>query len=188
VRGQFRHVLRFGKLDPGFSSNAERVPPIKADAGVSRPANPGNSKTAALTTKIVCPRVAVSRVAVPDRWAIEEHFHDVKKIWGAGEQHVRNVWASIGCWNLCGWLYSLTELERWDQASEQLVDRSDRPWDNPGRRPSHNDRRRLIARKMLRETFFHDLHSTADPSIFRDRIERLLALATRPPPNQYPIP
>jgi len=40
---------------------------------------------------------------VSDRWSIEEHFHDVKEIWGAGEQQVRNVWSSIGCWHVCGW-------------------------------------------------------------------------------------
>ena len=114
---------------------------------------------------------------VSDRWAIEEHFHDVKEIWGAGEQQVRNVWSSIGCWNLCSWLYSLVELECWDHTSEQLVDRSDRPWDNPTRRPSHSDRRRLIARKMLREAFLGDLQSAADQSKIRDRFERLLALA-----------
>lgn len=114
---------------------------------------------------------------VSDRWAIEEHFHDVKEIWGAGEQQVRSVWSSIGCWNLCGWLYALVELECWDYMSEQLVDRSDRPWDNPTRRPSHSDRRRLIARKMLREAFLSDLQSAADLPKIRDRFERLLALA-----------
>ncbi len=25
------------------------------------------------------------------RWAIEEHFHDVKEVWGAGQQQVRNL-------------------------------------------------------------------------------------------------
>lgn len=114
---------------------------------------------------------------VSDRWAIEEHFHDVKEIWGAGEQQVRNVWSSLGCWNLCGWLYSLVELECWDDTSDQLVDRSDRPWDNPSRRPSHNDRRRLIVRKMLREAFLADLPTAADQSKIRDRFERLMALA-----------
>ena len=38
--------------------------------------------------------------AVADRWAIEEHFHDVKEVWGAGQQQVRNVWSSLGCWQL----------------------------------------------------------------------------------------
>jgi len=51
---------------------------------------------------------------VADRWAIKEHFHDVKEIWGAGEQQVRNVWSSIECWNVCGWLDALVELECWD--------------------------------------------------------------------------
>jgi DDE superfamily endonuclease len=115
--------------------------------------------------------------AVSDRWAIEEQFHDVKEVWGAGQQQVRNVWSSIGCWNLCGWLYALVELECWDRSSEQLVDRGDRPWDNPLRRPSHADRRRQIAREMLRNEFFADLHDDLDPAKIRDRFERLMALA-----------
>lgn len=114
---------------------------------------------------------------VSDRWSIEEQFHDVKEIWGAGQQQVRNVWSSIGCWQLCGWLYAMVELESWNAENEQLVDRSDRPWDNPDRRPSHNDRRRRIARKMLRETFLDDLQTTTDAAKIRDRFERLFALA-----------
>lgn len=114
---------------------------------------------------------------VSDRWAIEEHFHDVKEIWGAGQQQVRNVWSNLGCWNLCGWLYAMVELECWSDSSADLVDRQDRPWDNPDRRPSHRDRRRHIARKMLRETFFHDLPSIGQRPKIRDCFERLLALA-----------
>lgn len=114
---------------------------------------------------------------VSDRWSIEEHFHDVKEIWGAGEQQVRNVWSSIGCWHVCGWLYALVELESWEEPIESLVDRRDRPWDNPDRRPSHNDRRRKIARKMLHEAFLVDLPDALENTKFRDRIGRLLALA-----------
>lgn len=115
--------------------------------------------------------------AVSDRWAIEEQFHDVKEIWGAGEQQVRNVWSSVGCWNLCGWLYGLVELECWDRAAEQIVDRSDRPWDNPSRRPSHADRRRKIAREMLRNEFCIGLSAGPNESKMRTRLERLLSLA-----------
>lgn len=115
--------------------------------------------------------------AVSDRWAIEEHFHDVKEVWGAGQQQVRDVWSSVGCWNLCGWLYGLVELESWDLTSEQLVDRSDRPWDNPSRRPSHADRRRWIAREMLRTEFLGDLHITPDQGKIQERFECLLSLA-----------
>ena len=114
---------------------------------------------------------------VSDRWSIEEHFHDVKEIWGAGQQQVRNVWSSIGCWHLCGWTYAMVELECWDQSSETLVDRGDRPWDNPDRRPSHADRRRRIAREMLRETFLVDLQPETDGRKIRERFEQLLALA-----------
>lgn len=114
---------------------------------------------------------------VSDRWSIEEHFHDVKEIWGAGEQQVRNVWSSIGCRDVCGWPYAMVECESWHEPSERLVDRSDRPWDNPDKRPSHNDRRRRIARKMLHEAFLIDLPDAPENTAFCDRIERLLALA-----------
>ena len=78
---------------------------------------------------------------VSDRWEVQEQFHDVKEIeiWGAGDQQVRNEWSSNGCWNLCDGLYSFVELECWDYTSEQVVVRSDRPSDNPSRRPSPPD-------------------------------------------------
>lgn len=121
--------------------------------------------------------VATILQIVSDRWSIEEHFHDVKEIWGAGQQQVRNVYSSIGCWHLCGWLYAMVELECWDEPAERLVDRSDRPWDNPARRPSHADRRRQITRKMLRETFLNDLQNDPSKQKIQQRFEQLLALA-----------
>lgn len=121
--------------------------------------------------------VATILKIVSDRWSIEEHFHDVKEVWGAGQQQVRNLHSNIGCWHLCGWIYSMVELENWDRSADELVDRSDRPWDNPDRRPSHADRRRWIARKMLRETFLIDLESGTDNEKIKQHFEQLLALA-----------
>ena len=72
--------------------------------------------------------------AVADRWAIEEHFHDVKEVWGAGEQQVRNLWSNTGCWYQYTWLYTLVELECWEDGREDLVDPNARPYDNPDRR------------------------------------------------------
>lgn len=125
------------------------------------------------------PKMSVEQIleAVSDRWSIEEQFHDVKEIWGAGEQQVRNVWSSVGCWNLCGWLFALVELECWDDKSDKLVDRSDRPWDNPQRRPSHNDRRRKIRREMLSKRFSVDLESELDNAKILHQFEQLIALA-----------
>jgi hypothetical protein len=74
-------------------------------------------------------------------------------------------------------MYTLVELACWDEPAEALVDRSDRPWDNPSRRPSHADRRRRIAREMLRKEFLDDLPTNAEQPKIRDRLERLLSLA-----------
>jgi hypothetical protein len=115
--------------------------------------------------------------AVAARWALEEHFHDVKEVCGAGQQQVRNVWSNIGCWNLNGWVYTLVELCCWDQEKSALVDRSDRPWDNSERRPSHADRRRRIAREMLRKPIQAALPLTLNNPQFRMLLEHLIALA-----------
>ena len=114
---------------------------------------------------------------VAARWAIEEQFHDVKEVWGAGQQQVRNVWSNLACWNLNGWLYNLVELCCWERSHEELVDRSDRSWDNEERRPSHFDRRRTIAREMLRNPILAALPSTLNRPDFRILLEHVIALA-----------
>ena len=115
--------------------------------------------------------------AVAARWAIEEQFHDVKEVWGAGQQQVRNVWSNIACWNLNQWMYTLVELCCWDVPESKLTDRRARSWDNPDRRPSHADRRRYISRKMLQEKFLAGLPRSPNNRKFRTAFEALLALA-----------
>jgi len=115
--------------------------------------------------------------AVADRWAIEEHFHDVKEVWGAGQQQVRNVWSNIGCWHLNQWAYTLVELCCWEKDHAALVDRKARAWDNPDRRPSHDDRKRTIAREMLEKQFNAALLPGPDKGKLRTLVETLIDLA-----------
>lgn len=112
-----------------------------------------------------------------NRWAIEEQFHDVKEVWGAGQQQVRNVWSNIGCWHLNSWLYTMVELASWDVPAEELVDRTDRSWDNPSRRPSHADRRRRIMRQMLEKEFVTPLPAGSEAQKYQARIAELLRIA-----------
>ncbi|MEK6594169.1 MAG: transposase [Pseudomonadota bacterium] len=116
--------------------------------------------------------------AAADRWAIEEHFHDVKEIWGAGQQQVRNVWSNIGCWHLNQWLHTLVELASWDESPATLVNRTARPWDNADRRPSHADRRRKIAVEMLRTEFPATLPATPETQKYLALVESLITLCT----------
>ncbi len=111
------------------------------------------------------------------RWAIEEQFHDVKEVWGAGQQQVRNVWSNIGCWNLNQWMYTLVELCCWDVDKSELSDRSDRPWDNAARRPSHADRRRYISREMLQKQFLAALPPGPDHRKLWTLFQDVIALA-----------
>ena len=89
-----------------------------------------------------------------DRAAIEQNFHDVKEVHGAGEQQVRNVWSNVACWNLCLWLHTMVELWSWKRSGTTLRQRQDRPWDNPARRPSHADRLKTLRKHTIEETFF----------------------------------
>jgi hypothetical protein len=91
--------------------------------------------------------------AVADRSAIEQDFHNVKEVHGAGQQQVRNLWSNVGAFNLNLWLHTLIELWAWTQPASKIRDRSASPWDDPERRPSHADRRNALRRECLRQTF-----------------------------------
>lgn len=115
--------------------------------------------------------------AVAARWAIEEQFHDVKEVWGAGQQQVRNLWSNIGCWHVNQWMFALVELCCWDVPASKLTNRRARSWDNPDRRPSHADRRHYISRQMLQEQFLAALPRSPDQRKIRAAFQALLALA-----------
>ena len=91
--------------------------------------------------------------AVADRSAIEQNFHDVKEVHGAGQQQVRNVWSNVACWDLCLWLHTLVELWSWRRSGNTLKQRGDRPWDDPARRPSHADRFKTLRKHAFQATF-----------------------------------
>ena len=112
-----------------------------------------------------------------DRAAIEQVFHDVKEIWGSGQQQVRNLWANIGVWHLNLWLYTLVELWAWNKPATELTHREDSPWDNADRRPSHADRRKALQSACLLAELSDGLTSGSIPRKFRDAIKRLLRIA-----------
>ena len=116
--------------------------------------------------------------AMADRGAIEQTNKDVKEIWGAGQQQVRNLDSSIGCFNLNLWMYSLVEVWAWGEEEEQLVDRSRCPWDNEPRRPSHQDKRKALQREVMQGEITEALAGTPDKGKIRTLAERLLELAT----------
>jgi hypothetical protein len=88
--------------------------------------------------------------AMAERNSHEQMNKDVKQVWGAGQQQVRNVHSSEGCFNLNLWMYSLVEAWAWDKQDEELVDRSASPWDSEPRRPSHADKRKALQKEVLR--------------------------------------
>ena len=98
------------------------------------------------------PNASVEEIleAFADRATIEQDFHDVKEVWGAGQQQVRNIWTNLAVYHLNLWMHSLVELWSWDRSHPQLCDRSDSPWDDPDRRPSHADRRKALRQLIMK--------------------------------------
>jgi hypothetical protein len=114
---------------------------------------------------------------VADRAAIEQVFHDVKEVWGAGQQQLRNVHANAGAYHLNLWAHTLVELWAWDRAEDELVDRTASPWDAEWRRPSHADRRKALLRETLRAEIQAAASAPDQAAQLKALAERLLLLA-----------
>jgi hypothetical protein len=82
------------------------------------------------------PNAAVAEILeeFADRATIEQDFHDVNEVWGAGQQQVRNIWTNVAVFNLNPWVLAPVELWAWRRPHDQLVDRNDSPLGR--RRPS----------------------------------------------------
>jgi DDE superfamily endonuclease len=115
--------------------------------------------------------------AAADRGAHEQTFKDVKEVWGAGQQQLRNVHANVGAFNLNGWMYSVVEAWGWGRPDEEVVDRSGSPWDDEPRRASHADKRKALRREVLRGEIEEVLSGPPSKERFRELAERLLELA-----------
>lgn len=114
--------------------------------------------------------------AVAARATIEQDFHDVKEVHGAGQQQLRNLHANIGAWHMTLWTYTLIELWAWRRPAKELVDRATRPWDDASRRPSHADKRNALRRTCLREAFSTLSPRSRVPGKIRRLVDRALSL------------
>ena len=90
---------------------------------------------------------------------------------------MRFVVASVGAFHVCLWTFTLTEAWAWGRSAEALVDRSASPWDDPGRRPSHADKRRAWRRELLRAEIHAALQAGPAGEEILAVVERVLALA-----------
>jgi hypothetical protein len=113
-----------------------------------------------------------------DRFSLETCFRDLKQVVGAGHQQVRGVASNVGCFHLCAWAFTLTEVWAWNQKAEELVaHRSASPWDDPKRRPSHADKRRAWQRELLAVEIRAVVGEHHDPQKIQHLAQRCLDLA-----------
>jgi hypothetical protein len=130
---------------------------------------------------LFCTDLAASVVeileAFADRATIEQDFHDVKEVWGAGQQQVRNIWTNVAVFQLNLWMHTLTELWAWNRSHEELCDRSYSPWDDAQRRPSHANRRQALRALVMQNELTTITATWRLPRKIIQLAERLLALA-----------
>jgi hypothetical protein len=112
-----------------------------------------------------------------DRATIEQDFHDVKEVWGTGQQQVRNIWTNVAVYHLNLWMHTLVELWAWDRPHAVLCDRRDSPWDDAERRPSHANRRKALQRHIMQTELSAITAVWALPRKFLQLAKRLMALA-----------
>lgn len=115
--------------------------------------------------------------AFADRATIEQDFHDLKEVWGAGQQQVRNIWTNLAVYHLNLWMHTLVELWSWDRPHGKLCDRSQSPWDDADRRPSHADRRKALKRQIMEQELSTLLAVRWLPRKIIQLTKRLMALA-----------
>lgn len=115
--------------------------------------------------------------AMADRGAIEQAFKDLKEVWGAGQQQVRNVYACLGAFAVNLTLFSVVEAWAWERRDDELVDRSRSPWDEKPRRPSHADKRKALQREILHAEIQAVIPQGTHRQEFHDLAQRLLDLA-----------
>ena len=115
--------------------------------------------------------------AFADRATIEQNFHDLKEVSGAGQQQVRNIWTNLAVYHMNLWIHTLVEIWAWNRPHAELSDRSLSPWDDADRRPSHADRRKALRRQIME----HELSTLAAirrlPHKILQLAKRLMALA-----------
>lgn len=112
--------------------------------------------------------------AAADRFSIEQDFHDLKEVEGLGQQQVRDVWANVGAFHISAWVHTLVELWAWDHPREASCDRSDSPWDDAARRPSHADRRKALQRQCLEQEFLHAAGEQPLTQEIQEFVERVI--------------
>ncbi len=98
----------------------------------------------------------------------------------SGEQdsnNVRNIWTNVAVYQLNLWMHALVELWAWNRTHEELCDRTDSPWDDPDRRPSHADRRKALRQQIMNNELSTIKANWRLPRKILDLTQRLMAQA-----------
>ena len=88
-----------------------------------------------------------------------------------------NLWTNIAVFHLNLWMHPMVEWWSWHKTPQELTDRSDSPWDDPERRPSHADRRKALQGACLMRQFSSLPLTTAIRAKIRSLFRRITRIA-----------
>jgi Transposase DDE domain len=114
--------------------------------------------------------------AAAGRTSIEQVFHDVKEVDGAGQQQLRYWRANVGAFNWNLWCHTLVECWAWLRSEAELCDRSGSPWDKEERRPSHADKRKALQWEWLQQEYQEGMPGGGEAEKSHTWLERLRVL------------
>ncbi len=75
------------------------------------------------------------------------------------------------------WKHTLVELWAWNRPHEELCDRSDSPWDDAERRPSHANRRKALRQQIMDAELSSITAAWRLPRKILDLTQRLITIA-----------
>jgi hypothetical protein len=87
------------------------------------------------------------------------------------------IWASIGVFQICLWMFTMIEAWVWNRAEDDLLDRTASPWDREWRCPSHADKKHAWRHGLLGEEIQAALRPGVTEEETQVAAERLLSLA-----------
>lgn len=112
--------------------------------------------------------------AAAGRTSIEQVFHDVKEVDGAGQQQLRYWGANVGAFNWNLWCHSLVECWAWWHSEAEICDRSGSPWEKEERRPSHADKCKALQWEWLQREFQEGMAGGGEEAKSQGWLKRLL--------------
>lgn len=113
--------------------------------------------------------------AYSNRFSIEETFKELKEVEGIGKPQVRNLESTEATFQLQLFAYVLVELWSWNQ-NDSILKEFRGLADDPNRRPSHADKRKLFRFQLLEKELLRISPDRLNPEKIKTLLKCLISM------------